>query len=180
MPATTFRRLLAPALLIATLIAAGPVAFASAPKLGQPAPALIAKSFGGEEFDLSALRGKVVVVNFWASWCEPCRTEMPLLEALSHDYGDRVVVVGLSADDSHDRRDAVQASKRVSYITGLLSEAHVNGFGAPQALPLTYIIDPSGNVSAIMQANQGAVSADRLRAAVETALRGAAPQAAAH
>ena len=54
-------------------------------------------------------------------------------------------------------------------------EARVNGFGAPPALPLTYIIAPSGILSAILQANQGAVSADRLRAAVETALRASAP-----
>ncbi len=153
---------------------------ASAPKVGQPAPALVAQSFTGEKFDLTTLHGKVVVLNFWASWCEPCRTEMPLLEALSHDYGDRVVVVGLSADDPHDRRDAVQAAKQVSYITGLLSEAHSNDFGAPQVLPLTYIIDPTGIVSTIMQANQGPVSADRLRTAVEAALREAPPPAPAH
>jgi cytochrome c biogenesis protein CcmG/thiol:disulfide interchange protein DsbE len=180
MPATTSSRPLAALLVSLALFALAPMALASAPKVGQPAPALIAQSFGGDKFDLTALRGKVVVLNFWASWCEPCRTEMPLLEALSHDYGDRVTVVGLSADDPHDRRDAVQAARQVSYITGLVSEARVNDFGAPQVLPLTYIIDPSGTVSAIMQANQGAVSADRLRAAVETALRGAAPQAAAH
>lgn len=149
-------------------------ALASGPTVGQPAPALMAQSFSGEKFDLTTLHGKVVVVNFWASWCEPCRTEMPLLEALSHDYGDRVTVLGLSADDPHDRRDAVQVAKRVSYLTGLVSEAPVNGFGTPQALPLTYVIAPSGILSAILQANQGPLSADRLRVAVETALRATA------
>ncbi len=157
------------------LTASAETALASAPNVGRPAPALVVQSFGGEKFDLSTLRGKVVVLNFWASWCEPCRSEMPLLEALSQEYGARVAVVGLSADDPHDRRDAVQAAKRVSYMTGLLSEAPVNGFGPPLGLPLTYVIDPSGTVSAILQANQGAISADRLRAAVETALREAAP-----
>ena len=180
MPATTSSWPLAALLGNLGLFLLSPIALAAAPKVGQAAPALIAQSFGGEKLDLTALRGRVVVLNFWASWCEPCRTEMPLLEALSHEYGDRVVVVGLSADDLHDRRDAVQAAKQVSYITGLLSEAHSNDFGAPQVLPLTYIIDPKGTVRAIMQANQGPVSADRLRAAVDTVLREAQPPAPAH
>jgi cytochrome c biogenesis protein CcmG, thiol:disulfide interchange protein DsbE len=175
MPATTFRAPLGPALAAVALAVWAPGATASAAAVGQPAPALVAQSFNGERFDLSTLHGKVVVVNFWASWCEPCRTEMPLLEALSHDYGDRVAVLGLSADDPHDRHDAVQVAKRVSYLTGLLSEAPVNGFGAPQALPLTYVIAPSGILSAILQANQGPLSADRLRAAVETALHATPP-----
>lgn len=170
MPATTSRARLAAALLALALALRVPAARASEVTVGQAAPALIARSFGGEKFDLSSLHGKVVVLNFWASWCEPCRSEMPLLEALSRDYGDRIVVLGLSADDPHDRRDAVKAAERVRYMTGLLSEAHVNGFGAPQALPLTYVIAPSGTVSAVLRANQGALSADRLRAAVEAAL----------
>ena len=78
-------------------------------------------------------------------------------------------------DDPHDRRDAVLAAERVSYLTGLLSEARVNGFGAPPALPLRYVFAPSGTASAVFRANQGAVSADRLRAAVETALRAITP-----
>jgi cytochrome c biogenesis protein CcmG, thiol:disulfide interchange protein DsbE len=175
MPATTSRLTLAAALLALALAVHVPTAQASVVTVGEPAPALIAQSFRGEKFDLSALHGKVVVLNFWASWCEPCRSEMPLLEALSRDYGDRVVVLGLSADDPHDRRDALQAAERVSYITGLLSEARVNGFGAPQALPLTFVIAPSGTVSAVLRANQGAVSADRLRAAVEAALLATKP-----
>jgi cytochrome c biogenesis protein CcmG, thiol:disulfide interchange protein DsbE len=175
MPATTFKLPIATALTAVALAVWAPRAPASPAVVGEPAPALIAQSFRGEKFDLSTLRGKVVVLNFWASWCEPCRAEMPLLEALSHDYGDRVAVVGLSADDPHDRRDAVQLAQRVSYLTGLLVEAPANGFGAPQALPLTYIIAPTGILSAILQANLGPLSADRLRAAVETALHVTAP-----
>lgn len=176
MPAIISSRWRAAVAVIAVACAVqAPSAFCAAPAIGQPAPALIAQSFSGEKFNLNTLHGKVVVLNFWASWCEPCRKEMPLLEALSRDYGDRVAVIGLSADDPHDRRDALQAAKRVSYITGLLSEAPTNGFGAPQALPLTYIISSTGTVSAILQANQGAASAEGLRAAVDRALSAPAP-----
>ncbi len=149
------------------------------PAVGQPAPALVARSFNGEVIDLAALRGNVVVLNFWASWCGPCRTEMPLLDALAHDYRERgVVVIGLSADDPHDRRDALKAAREVGYRTGLLAEASVNGFGSPQVLPLTYIIGRTGTLAAVLSANRGPLSAAQLRAAVDAqadANNGAAP-----
>ena len=141
------------------------------PAAGQAAPALKVPSFGGAPIDLNAMHGKVVVLNFWASWCEPCRHEMPLLESLSHDYGDRVVVVGLSADDRHDRKDAETAAQTVSYPTGLLAEAQSNGFGMPSVLPLTYVIDATGRVNAVLRANQGALTDTQLRSAVDAALR---------
>jgi thiol-disulfide isomerase/thioredoxin len=157
--------------LIATLAgASGP------PAAGQAAPVLSVPSFGGALIDLNAMHGKVVVLNFWASWCEPCRHEMPLLESLSHDYRDRVVVLGLSADDRHDRKEAVSAAQTVSYPTGLLAEAQSNGFGMPSVLPLTYVIDATGRVNAVLRANQGALTDAQLRSAVDAALRASAGQ----
>ena len=141
------------------------------PSEGQPAPALGGRSFSGEAFDLSSLRGHVVVLNFWASWCAPCRAEMPLLNALQSQYGPRgVVVLGLSADDRHDRKDALAVSHSVTYMTALLAEASSNGFGPPQVLPVTYIIDRGGTVSTVLRANRGALSTEQLQAAVEQAL----------
>ncbi|MDE2220283.1 MAG: TlpA family protein disulfide reductase [Gammaproteobacteria bacterium] len=150
---------------------AAPARAGPPPVAGQSAPALLARSFDGRVLDVNGLHGKVVVLNFWASWCGPCRSEMPLLDALAREYRDRaVVVVGLSADDRHDRKDAVAAAKAVTYFTGLLSEAPANGFGAPQVLPLTYIITPTGRISAVLSANRGSPSAERLRAAIDAAM----------
>ncbi len=140
------------------------------------AVAPVAPAFSGEPIDLQALRGKVVVLNFWASWCDPYRSEIPLLDALFREYRDRgVVIVGLSADDRHDRKDALRAANGVSYITGLLAEARVNGFGASPVWPLTYIIATNGSVSAVFRANRGPLSAGQLRAAIEAQLPRAEP-----
>jgi len=156
--------------LLGVMLPATPANCGGPPAAGQIAPALLARSFSGEPIDLSALRGKVVVLNFWASWCVPCRQELPTLDALYREGREQgVTVIGLSADDRPDRADAVKAASAVSYPVGLLSEAQVNGFGAPRFLPLTYIIDATGKVSAVLTANRGPVSAGQLRAAVSAA-----------
>jgi thiol-disulfide isomerase/thioredoxin len=148
------------------------------PGVGDPMPPLVGRSFAGEAFDIANWRGQVIVLNFWASWCEPCRAEMPALDALQRDYRDAgVVVIGLSADDRHDRGDALQASKVVGYTTGMLAETTANGFGPPQMLPLTYVIDRAGVVSAVLRANRGALDVGQLRSAVDRALATAIPDA---
>ena len=87
------------------------------------------------------------------------------------------MVLGLSADDRHDRKEALAASQGVTYMTGMLTDCSSNGFGVPQMLPLTYIIDRAGTVSAVLRANRGALSAAALRAAVDHALGVAVPAA---
>ena len=134
------------------------------------APVLEARLFDGRALDLAALRGQVVVLNLWASWCSPCRQEMPVLDALARDYAGRgVTVLGLSADDRHDRRDAERIARGFHYALGLLAEAPRNGFGSPAALPLTYVIDAQGRIARILRAADGTTGIE-LRAAIEAAL----------
>ena len=179
MSAITFRRrvigrrarvVLAVAL-VASQLAPVPALAGAVPAVGQPAPALIARQFDGQAIDLAALRGHVVVLNFRASWCTPCRAEMPALDALAREFQGRgVTVIGLSADDPQDRRDALKAAEALSYSLGMLSDATVNGFGAAREIPLTYIIGRDRVIEAIIRANQGAASAEQLHAAVEQEL----------
>ncbi len=144
---------------------------AVAPLVGQAAPVLVARQFDGGAIELASLRGRIVVLNFWASWCGPCREEMPALDALAREFYDQgVVIVGLSADDRHDRPDALKAARGLNYTLGMLSEATRNDFGAPRVLPLTYVIDREGIVRSVLSANHGAASAAALREAVTAQL----------
>jgi len=134
--------------LLAGLFAPAPLAARGA-EVGQPAPTLVATQLDGRAFDLAALRGSVVIVNFWATWCGPCRAEMPLLNRfyLAH-RAQGLVLVGVSVDDRHDRKDVVEVMRQFAYPAVLASTAKANGFGPPLAVPMTWIIDPTGVVRA--------------------------------
>jgi thiol-disulfide isomerase/thioredoxin len=104
---TTTLRLtrLMPALLmgLAALIGVDTRALA-APEMDQPAPPLIATALDGQTFDLAKLRGKVILVNFWATWCAPCRREMPVLDAFYRHYREQgLELIGISVDFARDR-----------------------------------------------------------------------------
>ncbi len=129
------------------LLAAAPAI--AMPRPGQPAPQVAAPLLDGGTFDLAKARGKVVVLSFWATWCAPCRTEMPILDAAARAHlGEGLQVVGLSVDRLKARPDVERVAAGVSYPSGLALEASVNGFGAPRALPQTFVIDRHGVVRA--------------------------------
>jgi thiol-disulfide isomerase/thioredoxin len=152
--------------LVAWLLAAGP-AMAAADEVGQAAANVVVRQLDGATFDLAALRGQVVVVNLWASWCTPCRAEMPMLEAFHRKHaGEGVLLVGLSADDVHDRRDVEKAARGLTYPIALLQEAKSNGFGNPKALPMTYVIDARGVIRARLMPTRAGLTEAELAAAV--------------
>jgi cytochrome c biogenesis protein CcmG, thiol:disulfide interchange protein DsbE len=142
------------------------VAAQTPPRIGARAPALLVRQLDGRTFDLAAQRGKVVIVNFWASWCSPCRAEMPLLDAFYQRYRARgVVLLGLSVDDARDRAAVVRIMQQRSYPAALAATATVNGFGPPLAVPTTWIIDTHGTLRARLLAGK-AVSEQSLRQTV--------------
>ena len=71
-----------------------------------PAPDFKLKELAGKDLTLEASRGKVVLLNFWATWCGPCREEIPELIALQHRYKDRLQIIGLVVDDTTRRKSA--------------------------------------------------------------------------
>ena len=139
---------LIPALLmgLAALTGVGRCARA-APDMDQPAPPLIATALDGQTFDLAKLRGKVVLVNFWATWCAPCRREMPILDAFYRRYREQgLELIGISVDFARDSAKMRKAAGAVSYPTAMASDIPVNGFGPPEGVPVTYVVDAEGVV----------------------------------
>jgi peroxiredoxin len=125
----------------------GIASWAFASFVGKPAPELVVKELSGQNFDLAKQGGKVVVVSFWATWCPPCRTEMPVLDAVYRRYRSQgLEMIGLSADRPHDRDDAIKMGQAQSYPEAILHDAQTNDFGQPSTLPLTVVIDRTGTV----------------------------------
>jgi cytochrome c biogenesis protein CcmG, thiol:disulfide interchange protein DsbE len=150
---------------------AGRPAFAG-PKPGDAAPPLVLALLDGRTFDLAAMRGKVVIVNFWATWCAPCRKEMPALETFFRSHRDQgFELIGVSADRSRDRDDVIKVMRAFSYPAAMMRDAKVNGFGTPDAIPITYVVDAEGVVRTKSKPDNNGLSAQDLDGLVLPLLR---------
>ncbi|HYB90467.1 MAG TPA: TlpA disulfide reductase family protein [Candidatus Binataceae bacterium] len=144
----------------------------AAAHVGEPAPALVVPELDGHPFDLAAQRGKVVIVNFWATWCRPCREEMPALDAFYRRYhGQGLELIGLSADRPHDRSDVGKMMQSFSYPAAMLDDAKVNDFDTPAVLPVTFVVDRDGVVRARLTPDETPVTEKSLADAVLPLLR---------
>jgi cytochrome c biogenesis protein CcmG, thiol:disulfide interchange protein DsbE len=115
---------------------------------GTPAPALRLEGLDGGRVDLAALRGRPVVVNFWATWCEPCVREFPLLRraAASH-RPDRLAVVGVLTNDRPGEGRAFVRRHDATWPVGLDPTAGVAVTWGAVGLPHTYFIRPDGTLA---------------------------------
>lgn len=135
--------------------------------VGDAAPALKATAFDGQVFDLGALKGKVVVLNLWATWCGPCRMEMPALDAFYVKYRARgLVLFGLSENDPGDLADVKKVMTAFSYPAALAAAAAVDDFRTPRVLPITYVIDDKGVIRAKLWPGGTPVTEENLEKAV--------------
>jgi thiol-disulfide isomerase/thioredoxin len=164
------------ALVVAILaVAAGVVIYQrqeSAPAASRgAAQTLFAAQFPGTDGKPQALsqwRGQVLVVNFWATWCDPCREEIPTFIKLQAQYSDRgVVFVGIAVDQ-RDKADSYAREFGMNYpvvIGGIGSMDMARELGNTKSvLPFTLVIDRAGN---IVLSQYGAISAARLEAAIQ-------------
>ncbi len=117
----------------------------AAPQIGEAAPPLVVTALDGTVIDLAKLRGKVVLVNFWATWCAPCRKEMPTFDAFYRRHrNENFELVGISTDFARDVAKIRKAAAPLAYPIAWINDAGVNGFGAPDGVPVTYVIDAEG------------------------------------
>jgi cytochrome c biogenesis protein CcmG/thiol:disulfide interchange protein DsbE len=131
------------------------------------------QTLDGPVFDLAALRGHVVIVHFWATWCPPCIQEMPALETFYEKYRDRgVAVLALSEDRTRDQGEVehMRHHMTMTYPVAMAHKALRNDFGDPAALPVTYILDAAGAIRAEMRPDALPVTEENLRRLVDPLL----------
>ena len=140
------------------------------PVMGQ-APAFALETLDGDVVDSESLRGRVVVLNFWATWCIPCRVEIPALQSVWEDFGpDEVVVIGVSTDVLDAPVAAYLAERGVTYPVAMQTGEIRRAFGGISAIPTTFVIDAEG---VVRHRVLGIFAPPAMRAAVRRALEDA-------
>lgn len=147
----TFAAVLGPVLAILGLLAYGFTVdpkYIPTPFIAKPAPPFTLTLFDGSVLSLEDLRGKVVFLNFWASWCPPCRAEARTLEAASRKYREQgVVFVGVNIQDKEESAREFLAEFGITYPNGLDRGSRIAiGYGV-WGLPETFFIDRDGRIT---------------------------------
>jgi len=168
----------------AELIPAGSSAdsmYTSSPLIGKPAPAFALDDLTGKKVSLADYKGKALLINFWATWCGPCKLETPWIVELRNQYAPKgFEVLGVSAeDDGLAPDDAAGWARQKASVARFVNEMHmpypvlINGdsiskdYGGLDAMPTSFWVDRNGKVIA---AQMGITSKDDMEAKIKTAL----------
>lgn len=125
-----------------------PTATAAEPLPGQMAPDFTLKTINGQQVRLSDLRGQKVFLNFWASWCEPCKNEMPALQALSRQYEGRIAIYGVNmlSDDNIESAQRFMLENSLTFPSLLDEKGEVKQAYRVIGLPVSVTIDEQGRI----------------------------------
>lgn len=142
---------------------------AGAAVVGADAPELVLKDLAGNEVKLSDYKGKVVLLNFWATWCAPCRAEIPAFLRLREQYQDRgLEVIGVSLDEeASDVVSDFATQLHINYPILIGTPEAVKAYGPIDQIPTTFIVDRQGRVHS---RHLGMMSFDRIERAIKMAL----------
>ncbi|MCY4598824.1 MAG: TlpA disulfide reductase family protein [Acidobacteria bacterium] len=124
----------------------------------------------GDELHLASLKGQVILLNFWATWCGPCKIEIPAFIELQDEYGDQgFQVLGLSVDDTPEQMRPFAEELDVNYpmLVGLDRDDFQDAYGPIWGLPVTFWIDREGT---LCKTHMGIASKDELELALKTLL----------
>ena len=114
-------------------------------KVGAKAPDFELKTLAGDTVKLSDFKGKKVMLNFWATWCPPCKAEMPAMEEFHKEAGDDVVILAVNIDPHLDVKAFVDENG-ITFPIPLDEEDIVNETYQVLSIPTTYFIDTKGNI----------------------------------
>jgi thiol-disulfide isomerase/thioredoxin len=132
--------------------------------LNKPAPTFARTSLQNERVDLAGLRGRVVLLNFWATWCGPCQVEMPRFLQWQEKYkAEGLSVVGVSMDDESEPVRSFLEKRKLNYPIVMGDEKLGLAYGGVLGLPVTYLIDRQG---IIRVRYQGATNLDAMESAI--------------
>lgn len=146
---------------------------AGALEKGQAAPEIGLADFAGKPIKMSELRGKIVLVDFWASWCGPCRESLPVLEKLSKSYRDKgLVIIGVNIDKTPELAREFLIKHKLSLSFPLVNDKkhEVASRYAPPTMPSSYVIDREGRLLSV-HAGFRASDAAELENELKTLLR---------
>jgi thiol-disulfide isomerase/thioredoxin len=137
---------------ICSAAAGVPAAFAADTLVNRKAPEFVRRDLNGTSIDLKSFRGKVVLLNFWATWCAPCLIEMPVFAAWQRQYDPRgFLVIGISMDDDPAPVRSLVGKLKLNYPIAMGDARLGERYGGVLGLPLTYLIDRNGVVRAQFQ-----------------------------
>jgi len=127
------------------------------------------KDMNGVEVKLASFKGKVILLNFWATWCGPCRAEIPSLVELQKQYPNDLVVLGFSVDDPVDKLKPYAKEFQINYpiLVGLGREDVQEAYGPLWGIPVSVIITPDGK---IQKKHSGIASKEQFEQEIKTAL----------
>jgi peroxiredoxin len=117
--------------------------------MGKPAPAFAIQSLEGREISLGDYRGKTLVVTFWASWCGPCRLEMPVLARFyrqQHKPTSDFEILAISTDDAKDAAESAAKSLKIPFAVGLDADNRVADSYHVDAIPTLFVADKTGKI----------------------------------
>lgn len=147
---------------LAALAAASSVSAGGSARIGQPAPKFTLTTFSKEKVSLDDLRGKVVVLNYWATWCGPCRQEIPVMDAFYRRHKDQgFQIYAVATEDSVPNYKLRDLAKALAYP--LVTRLHGGAYGILGGVPTSYVIDRKG---VVRYAKAGAFDAETLQEVV--------------
>lgn len=112
--------------------------------INEPAPSIQGKLLDGSTFTTTNIKNKIILINFWASWCEPCREEMPLMESFYQKNKQKVEIIAISLDRISDLNDVKKVAAHYSFPIALKDDVDFSVYGRIWRIPSTFVINKQG------------------------------------